>query len=200
VGKKLNAVSKIETPKGEKMKALILALILLATVTASAQVRGRPVPTGVPGLPILPSLTQVSKLTVIRMDQNFWFEVSDASVELNAARKQIRLNLAAKQICGKPAPGHFSCLAIAPSIEVELPIVAKKTDSCGSTVYLAKKDLRPADGSLEIIELTDNRTMTCEIFLAPNRMTEVTYKVQSARGKRLESELTGEAFKAKRVR
>ena len=45
---------------------------------------------------------------------------------------------------------------------IELPITSVETSVCGSVTYHAVKDLRPFDGSLQKIDVTDNAAFHCE--------------------------------------
>lgn len=64
------------------------------------------------------------------------------------------------------------------ALSVELPIVEKHVTDCGSTVIVAQKDLRPVDGALSKLVLTDNTTNHCPTFVALPA-THVQYTTQA---------------------
>ncbi|MEQ1876591.1 MAG: hypothetical protein ABL958_08090 [Bdellovibrionia bacterium] len=114
-------------------------------------------------------------LKVVKQDQGFG-TVDHAKVTVNPTTRTIKLTLYFPQICPPPRPGGFSCMAVSRGpLTIEVPIVAQTTGQCGATVYVGKLDRRPVDGNLEQIRVIDYRTMTCEIALPANMMTEVNF-------------------------
>ncbi len=55
-----------------------------------------------------------------------------------------------------PCAPNMMCAAVMPApIEIELPIVKVETDSCGVKHVVAKRDLRPVDGALQVLKVVD---------------------------------------------
>jgi hypothetical protein len=72
-------------------------------------------------------------------------------------------------------PPNAMCILSMPApVIVELPIVEVKTDSCGIRTIIAKKDMRSADGALEVITVKDVSYNVCEYIASPS----ATYKTQ----------------------
>ncbi|MCM2279133.1 MAG: hypothetical protein NDJ89_13740 [Oligoflexia bacterium] len=75
---------------------------------------------------------------------------------------------------GDHCPSGRACraLVVAP-LRFELPIVGTGEDTCGTTVIIARKDQRPADGVLAEIRIRDHRTRRCRDL--PPFATEIQY-------------------------
>ena len=59
------------------------------------------------------------------------------------------------------------CIAMMPApVIIDLPLLKTTQDACGSTLFTAKRDARPVDGSLEMIKITDHSTRTCKDYRA----------------------------------
>ena len=66
--------------------------------------------------------------------------------------------------------------ALVPVRELSLPIVDIIPErGCSGTIYVAKIDHRPADGSLNKIQVKDLSTMLCKIAVPADRMTIVDW-------------------------
>ena len=87
----------------------------------------------------------------------------EATLKLDYNQKQVSLKIERRFFC----PEGRACAMVMPvPLIVELPIVSVKADNCGILTVVAKKDSRPADGSLEVITVTDPSRMTCKTFVA----------------------------------
>ncbi|MEQ1876592.1 MAG: hypothetical protein ABL958_08095 [Bdellovibrionia bacterium] len=123
------------------------------------------------------TFAQVANMKIIKMDRNFGAEIVRAQVYVNHVTKIARLTLKQKSICSA-RPGQMNCLAIAPDLVVELPIVSVRKDGCGSSIIVARRNAMPVDGALEQLTISDHRTMTCKTFVALPGATEVELKTQ----------------------
>jgi hypothetical protein len=156
------------------MKNLVIALAVVFTGTISNATSLHP-----------DTYAQLAELTNLHLNQDvFVSEVESAKVKLNAVTKQIQLTVHYKEICPKPVDGGFSCMAVTPEdYIVNLPIVSVNEGVCGATVYTAQRDQRMVDGNLEVIKLTDFRSIKCKTFAPILYPTIVSHKiVTSGRG------------------
>lgn len=76
-------------------------------------------------------------------------------------------------------PQDMMCIQMMPApLVIELPLVAKQTDSCGTVTYTARLDQRPVDGLLQELVVKDNTKFNC-IAVGEIPATEVEYTTQA---------------------
>ena len=150
------------------MKTLFIALALLVSVNSQAT-------------SLHPdTFAQATTLKVINQSSNLE-TVESADLKLNAVTKQLEITLKFRQICPPPRPGQFACLAVSRGpLKIQLPIVSESKGRCGTTIYTAQRDDRPRDGNFNRVRVLDHRTMTCEIALPFNAMTQVELTMVTA--------------------
>lgn len=86
-------------------------------------------------------------------------ELLPSVLTIDSVKKTATLILNPRPFC---PPGHF-CAAVMPQpIVYTLPIVDSKQDNCRVTRYVARKDQRPVDGSLEQLLIIDRTNSICE--------------------------------------
>lgn len=85
-----------------------------------------------------------------------------ATVSVDYKNSTVTLNIEEKRT---PCPKGMMCAAVMPApVEIELPIVKVDTDSCGVKRVVARRDMRPADGALQVIKVVDpTMNITCLI-------------------------------------
>lgn len=89
--------------------------------------------------------------------------IDQAIVMVNEPDKKINLQL-------------INSSALFPIRDITLPLVEVKPETgCSGTEYIARQDLRIADGSLNEIRVLDRSTMVCEIFVPGDQLTRVIY-------------------------
>jgi hypothetical protein len=101
--------------------------------------------------------------------------VTGGHIALDRGARNAKLTLDRPFYC----PADSICAQVMPApVVIELPIVAKKTDPCGTVIYTALRDARPVDGILETLEVRDNTANTCKtlVALAP---TDIKYNTAS---------------------
>lgn len=77
----------------------------------------------------------------------------DATVSVNYKNSTVKLFIEERHV---PCAPNMLCAAVMPSpVEIELPIVSLDVDSCGVKHVVAKRDLRPVDGALQVITVVD---------------------------------------------
>ncbi len=122
------------------------------------------------GLSLAPSLLQ-AKVTEFNINQNWLGSPSQGLVQVDKATQELRLTLWSPS----PCDADMVCTAvIADYTEIVLPLLSTEVDTCGAIHYTAGVYNTPVDGLEEILTVTDNRAMTCEILV--QFMTEVTYR------------------------
>lgn len=121
------------------------------------------------------TFAKYSTMENIQVEGNSSISFTGGMLKLNAVSKQLELTLNRSFRCAQPGHGKIRCLSMPAPVTVTLPIIATYETYCGSTVYVARKDNRRADGVLNEVRVLDHSTMTCEIPLNPNRMTVVEY-------------------------
>ncbi|MCC2677811.1 MAG: hypothetical protein K0R29_387 [Pseudobdellovibrio sp.] len=85
-----------------------------------------------------------------------------AQVSVDYKNSTVTLTIEEKH---KPCPAGMMCAAVMPApVQIELPIVKVETDSCGVKHVVAKRDLRPVDGALQVLKVVDpTLNITCLI-------------------------------------
>ncbi|MFT6070707.1 MAG: hypothetical protein ACJAT2_001330 [Bacteriovoracaceae bacterium] len=139
---------------GEFMKNLIILMALLSTFTVSAR--------------SIHPLTYVltAELTeAMNIDDNSYLKnmrIHGGSVQVKQLRREIVLTLNVAPDC----QAGMVCPAVLTDHVITLPLVSQKYDECGNTTYIAKKDLRPVDGAMELLSVTDHTDNKCPTFVA----------------------------------
>lgn len=157
------------------MKKLILITAILLTSIISNATSIHP-----------DTFLKVSELKHFELDKQIFSTeyINSGTLEINPVTKKAVLNLIEiSPICPPPKPGFMTCMAVGnryQEITIELPLIDTKKGFCGATIYIAQKDSRPSDGNLETLEVVDNSTMICEIAIPEDRMTTLTYTVETA--------------------
>jgi hypothetical protein len=97
------------------------------------------------------------------------------SLTLNYDKHTVRLMVVRN---GNPCPAGMLCTLEMPApLIVELPITSIDVDSCGIKHVVARKDLRPVDGALEQITVSDSTSkLTCLTFV--QGVPEATYETR----------------------
>jgi len=129
---------------------------------------------------ISPVLT--SDLEKFLVDPKVWFandKFSHATITINLEKKTIVLFMARRFYC---PPGQFCPMGMPAPITISLPITEIKGGECNTTIYVAQKDQRFADGSLQRLEVQDNREFykNCRSILAVPGV-KVSYDTISSR-------------------
>lgn len=119
------------------------------------------------------TFAQVAQLTEIKLDPQYSKQIVAAQIYVNEVSKTVKLVMQHSRNCGARPGRQAVCLGFPSDEVIELPLIAKQKTSCGSTIYIARRDDRRADGLFREIRVLDHRTMTCEIVLNGNRMTQV---------------------------
>lgn len=102
-----------------------------------------------------------------------------AKLVLNYDKSTLALSIQVAFHC----PEGRICAQVMPvPVQIELPIVAVTNDGCGIRSVTAKLDKRPADGSLQLIRVTDTSNMLCKILVEPTA-TYITSYYDRANGK-----------------
>lgn len=106
-----------------------------------------------------------------------------ALVETNSRTKKIKVSIV-NDICGQYSSGGGPrCMAASALVRsFELPFTDSR-DACNSKVYQARRDLRPANGELTEISLTDSTQRTCDdLVMELPGIYVLTVNVDSLRG------------------
>lgn len=90
--------------------------------------------------------------------------------------KQVRREIAIELNHAPDCPVGMACPEVLYVHEIVLPIKNQYTDRCGATVYVAERNMMPADGTHDVITVTDNTTNICPTFVALPE-TSVVYTV-----------------------
>ncbi len=136
------------------MKNLIILMALLSSFTVAAR--------------SIHPLTYVltAELTeAMSIDDNSYLKnmrIHGGSVQVKQLRREIVLTIQYAPEC----PAGLVCTLALANHEITLPLVGQKYDSCGNTTYIAKRDLRPVDGALELLSVTDHTDNKCPTFVA----------------------------------
>lgn len=95
-----------------------------------------------------------------------------AKLVLNYDKSTLALSIQVAFHC----PEGRICAQVMPMpVQVELPIVSVTNDGCGIRSVTAKLDKRPADGSLQLIRVTDTSNMICKMFVEPTATYLTSY-------------------------
>lgn len=99
------------------------------------------------------------------------------SVVVDRNAQELRVEMYHNITCpaGTMCPMYFP----APTI-VRVQLKSVRIGECNEVIYSGKSDLRPADGILQEITVTDNRTFNCESYRAVSP-TEVVVTLQGGR-------------------
>lgn len=100
-------------------------------------------------------------------------------VKVDRVRKLVTLIIQQTARC----PKDMMCIQMMPApIVIELPLISKLRDNCGTITYTAQQDQRSLDGSLLELIVKDNTKNDCEFRVALPQ-TEVEYSTEfSSRG------------------
>jgi hypothetical protein len=95
------------------------------------------------------------------------------TLTVNYDKGTVKLFVESKQ---RPCPeGRLCALAMLPPLSVELPITSVSVDTCGIKHVVASKDMRPVDGALEKLTVSDaTAKLTCATFVQV--VSEATYE------------------------
>lgn len=110
----------------------------------------------------------------MNIDDNSYLKnmrIHGGKVEVKQLRKEIVLTLNVAPDC----QAGMVCPAVLNEHVITLPLVGQKYDGCGNTTYIAKRDMRPVDGALELLSVTDHTDNKCPTF-APLPETGITYE------------------------
>ncbi|MBI3558743.1 MAG: hypothetical protein HY074_20945 [Deltaproteobacteria bacterium] len=137
-----------------------------------------------------------AELTRIHLDEQLPYKdsVVGAEIEINYAARKATLTLMRKFSC---PVGQFCAQVMPMPIVIELPIVDRNVDECGSKLIKAAKDLRRVDGALQTLAIRDNTANHCPSFVA-RPATEVIMKSEyHGRGRPMSTRSTfeGEALR-----
>lgn len=114
----------------------------------------------------------------IQLDPNLYYPNTPAGghIIVDEIGGKISLTVFGKYHC----PKGLYCTAVMPApLRVELPLVSIEQNECGDIVYTAQRDSRPADGSLQVLTVTDNTEFSCPTF-AILPATQIYYETVSA--------------------
>lgn len=101
-------------------------------------------------------------------------------VKIDRAQKVITLII--QQAMGR-CPQNQMCIQMMPApLVIELPLIAKQRDSCGTVTYTARLDQRPVDGILQELTVKDHTKNNCPTFAALPE-TEVDYATETSGSK-----------------
>ena len=90
--------------------------------------------------------------------------VRGGTVTVNAVKKEVSIRFDLRNNC----PPNAFCLAYIPTYEITLPLKKVETDSCGSVIYTAERNMLPVDGTHEKLVVTDVSHSYCEmVYVAP---------------------------------
>lgn len=146
--------------------SLLTAITLLSGISANAN------ETAVrrPQAPVL-----YSQFLTMDIDKNFGNDTYISGyVALDLEKNEILFSLQPQSSC----PVGRMCLAVMPMpYEVTIPVSEVHFDRCGATIYVAKRDLRPVDGAMQQIVVTDNSTNIC-LTRELRPMVKVTYDTE----------------------
>ena len=146
------------------MKTLLLIASLLVGAVSSAQVTLVNPTKGVLNFKVVNAT--YSKAHV--------FNAGEGSVTVDFDKSLVTLNVVEIH---QPCPKGMMCtMDIRAPLHVELPVVSVKADSCGVKTIVARQDMRPVDGALEQITVTDPSHMTCQTLVAV--VPQATYTTQ----------------------
>ena len=142
------------------MKTLVLIASLFTAAVATAQTA---------------KMAGVINYRVVRstFSTSHVFNPGKGTLTMDYSKSTVTLNVEETNQCPK---GMMCALVMRPNLNVKLPIVSIKTDSCGIRHILAKIDQRPVDGALTQLTVVDPAQMTCKTFVAVE--TEATYTTQ----------------------
>lgn len=136
------------------MKNLIILMTLISSFTVAAR-------------SLHPeTFTLRAELTeAMHIDQNSYLSnmrIYGGVVKVRQLQKEIVLTLDTALDCH---PGLI-CPAVLGTHVITLALTDKRIDGCGNTVFTAKRDLRPVDGALKILTVTDFTDNKCPTFAA----------------------------------
>jgi len=147
-------------PLGQKADFMKKALVLLALIQSTFAIAS----SIAPGLPIgdvspFPHILN-APIRSMRLDPNFAKQerISGGGFTINLEEKTISLVLNRKWFC---PPNALCSMQMPAPMVIELPIISMEKDSCNIVRYIAKKDLRPVDGAMKVIRITDVTNSTC---------------------------------------
>lgn len=103
-----------------------------------------------------------------------WSEAQNVyggKIQVDVVSQKATLTLKSAFSC--PA-GRICRQSMPPELTIELPLVKRFTDSCGSHNYVASRDQRPAHGAFRELVITDNTGNRCPSFMA-RAATEISY-------------------------
>jgi hypothetical protein len=150
------------------MKIVLISFFLISFTSAIAHV------------PTKKDNSYSAKLNKFKFDSSYDLSLilsqyTSGFVRLNKTKKIVELIVSAPAVC---PPNEVCAQALSVLINVEdLPIVSVTKGNCNEIVTTAKEDLRPSDGALTTITITDNSANTCEYSVADQKTT-VVYNIQ----------------------
>lgn len=83
-------------------------------------------------------------------------------VKVKQIRKELSLELNYAPVC----PPNMMCPAVLSVHEITLKLTSQVTDHCGNVSYIAERDMRPVDGIMEKLVVTDYTNNICPTFVA----------------------------------
>lgn len=144
-----------------KKLLLISALILGSTIIAQANTK--------------PDLSADLRNQFIDAEQFNYQTIRGGQVYVSEQNKTITLYVQPVLNCD---PDKICPAYMPPAIKIELPLVSvEETTYCGGRVYTAQQDLRPVDGSLQVIIVSDDtRFYDSCVGLLPVPPVSVSYQ------------------------
>lgn len=139
----------------KKLIAVTGTLIILVTAF-SAQARS---------LHPLTFVLSGSLTEAMNIDQDSYLnnmEIFGGRVIVKKVRRELVLELNHAPSCEV----GMACPEILLTHAISLKITSEVTDSCGSLSYIAERDLRPVDGAMERLVITDHTNNKCMTFIA----------------------------------
>lgn len=110
----------------------------------------------------------------MNIDQNSYLNdmrIYGGLIEVKQLKEEITLTFNVAPDC----PAGMFCAAVLVPHVITLPLKSQTTDQCGNTTFIAKRDMRPVDGALEQIAVTDHTDNKCPTFVALPA-TGITYE------------------------
>ena len=155
------------------MKALIkIALIVLTTNVFANEVSYTNKIT-MPAANVYSSMIEKMEL-----DKDVYFYnkyIHEGQIRVNDATSTVTLELIQpRPRCPKETPFCVLPAVMPMPITIELPIISRQADGCGSEIIEAELDRRPVDGLLERIVVVDNTLNRC-MHLIPLPAVEAEY-------------------------
>jgi hypothetical protein len=145
------------------MKNLILLMALISSFTVTAR-----------SLHPLTFVLTAELNEAMNIDQNSYLSnmrIYGGKVQVHQLEKNISLTLNFAADC----PAGMVCPMVLSQHVIKLAITRDATDNCGNRTFTASKDLRPVDGALEVLTVSDFTKNICPTF-APLPATGVTFE------------------------